>query len=93
MANTSGVIGTRNLKSGSESTLFFLNPNPESYLQNLNPNPNPAQKPMNMDSNLNPNPDLDLHITDSSHHMLREEGGVLDMKIAIRLYEMSHSDL
>ncbi len=62
-----GVIGTRNLNSGSdsESTLFFMNPNPDSYLLALNPNlnPNPAQKALNPDSN--PNPDSDSHITGS----------------------------
>ncbi len=45
----------------SESTLFFLNPNPDSYFLalNPNPNPNPAQKALNPDSN----PDSDSHIT------------------------------
>ncbi len=45
--------------SESESTLFFLNPNPESYILALNPNPNPAKKALNLDSN----PDSDSHIT------------------------------
>ncbi len=65
MKNSRGVIGTRNLESGfgseSESTLFFSNPNPDSYFPALNPNPNPAQKALNPDSN--PNPDSDSHIT------------------------------
>ena len=69
MTNSSGVIGTRNLKSGfeseSESTLFFLNPNPDSYFQALNPNPNLAQKALNPD--LNPDPDSDSHITGTHH--------------------------
>ncbi len=60
-----GVIGTENLESGfesrSESTPFFLNPNPDSSFLALNPNPNPAQKALNPDSN--PNPDSDSHIT------------------------------
>ena len=47
------MIGTKNLESGfeSESNLFSLNPNPDSYFLVLNPNPNPAQKALN--SNLN----------------------------------------
>ena len=57
------MIGTRNHKSGfeseSESTLFSLNPNPDSYFLALNRNPNPPQKARIPDSN----PDLDLHIT------------------------------
>ncbi len=61
--NRRGVIRPRNLESGfeSESTLFFLNPNPDSYSVALNPNPdpNPAQKALNPDSNPNP----DSHIT------------------------------
>ncbi len=67
MKISSGVIGPRNLESGfeseSESTLFFLNPNPDSYILALNPNPdpNPTQKALNPDSN--PNPDSDSHIT------------------------------
>ncbi len=62
------MIGTRNLESGfeseSESTLFFWNPNPDSYFLALNPNPdpNPALKALNPDSN--PNPDSDSNITD-----------------------------
>ncbi len=61
------VIGPRNFESGfeSESTLFSLNPNPDSYFQALNPNPNPAQKALNPDSN--PNPDSDSHITGMNH--------------------------
>ena len=57
-----GVIGTRNFEFGfeSESTHFYLNPNPDSYFLSLNPNP--AQKALNPDSN--PNPDSDSHITD-----------------------------
>ena len=60
------MIGPRNLESGfeSESTLFFLNPNPDSYFLALNPNPNPAQKALNLDSN--PNLDSDSHITGSN---------------------------
>ena len=63
MKNSWGVIGTRNLESRfeSESTLFFLNPNPDSYFLALNQNQNPVQKALNPDSN--PNPDLDSHIT------------------------------
>ncbi len=61
------MIGTKKHESGfeseSESTLFSLNPNPDSYFLalNPNPNPNPAQKALNPDSN--PNPDSDSHIT------------------------------
>ncbi len=70
MKNSRGVIATRNLESGfeseSESTLFSLNPNTDSYSLALNPNPdpNPAQKALNPDSN--PNPDSDSHITGSN---------------------------
>ena len=61
------VIGDQKFESGfeseSESTLFFLNLNPDSYILALNPNPdpNPVQKALNPDSN--PNPDSDSHIT------------------------------
>ncbi len=63
MANSSGVIGTKNLESGfeSESTLFFLNSNPDSYLQA----PHPAQKTLN--------PDLNLHITGPDFHLLQSQ--------------------
>ncbi len=56
---SSGVIGSRNLESRfeSESTLVFLNPNPDSYF--LAQNPNIAQKALIPDSNL----DSDSHIT------------------------------
>ena len=81
MKNNRGVIATRYLESGfeSESTLFFLNPNPDSYSIALNPNPdaNPAQKALNLD----PNPDSDLHITGLDIGiLLREIGhGILDL--------------
>ncbi len=59
------VIGNQKFESGfefeSESTNFFLNPNPDSAFQGLNPNPNPAKNVLNPDSN--PNPDSDSHIT------------------------------
>ncbi len=64
MKNRRDVNGTKNLESGwfeSESTLFPLNPNPDSYFLAPNPNPNPAQKALNPYSN--PNPDSDSHIT------------------------------
>ena len=58
------VIGDQKFESGfeseSESTNFFLNPNPDSAFQGLNPNP--AQNGLNPDSN--PNPDSDSHITE-----------------------------
>ncbi len=56
MKNSRGVIRTRNLESRfefeSESILFSLNQNPDSYFLalNLNPNLNPAQKALNPDS-------------------------------------------
>ncbi len=61
------VIGNQKVESGfeseskSESTNFFLNPNPDSAFQGLNPNPNPAQNGLNLDST--PKPDSDSHIT------------------------------
>ncbi len=65
MKNSRCVIRTRNLQSGfeSESTIFFLNPNPDSgfLALNRNPNSNPAQNALNLDSNLNP--DMALNIT------------------------------
>ncbi len=54
MANSSGVIRTRNIESGfeseSESTMFFLNPNLDSYFLALNLNP--AQKALDLDSHI-----------------------------------------
>ncbi len=57
------MIDKQKYESGfeSESTIFFLNPNPDSAFLGLKPNPNPAKKALNPDSN--PNPDSDLHIT------------------------------
>ncbi len=65
------MIGKQKFESGfeseSESTIFFLNPNPDSAFQGLNPNPNPnpAQNALNPDSNPNPDSDSDSHITAS----------------------------
>ncbi len=57
------VIGDQKFESGfeseSESTNFFLNPNPDSAFQGLNPNPNPNPAL----NGSNPNPDSDSHIT------------------------------
>ena len=83
------MIGKQKFESGfeseSESTNFFLNPNPDSAFQGLNPNPNPNPAKNALNPGSNPNPDSDSHITDS-RELIHDKSREVSIECSFSIY-------